>query len=56
MPGDEADLPATKLPFTYKISTLTFPRALELSLADAKNNPFRHIVSGATAMEGKERV
>ena len=24
-PGDEADVPATELPFTYRISTLSFP-------------------------------
>ena len=42
-PGDEAYVPATKLPFTYRISTLSFP--LQSCRSRMQKNPFRNMTT-----------
>ena len=50
-PGDKAVVPATELPFTYRISIALVP-ATELSLLWRHISPFKNIndVTGATAL------
>ena len=43
--GDKADVPASKLVFTYQISTLSFPHQSCRSQMQKKNNPFRNMTT-----------